>query len=169
MTSVTRTRGQVAVQGLPAGIVTRLVAAGIDLLVVLATVAALHLSYAALRYLLFGPPFALPELGAWGAAGYGCALMAGYLAVGWGTAGRTVGDTMMGVRVTARSGAVLTPVAAVLRAVLYVVFPLGLLWVAAGRRRASVQDLLVGSVVVYDWYGHAGTAVPRPPGRTGDR
>ncbi|MER6572444.1 RDD family protein [Streptomyces sp. NPDC001093] len=162
MTSVARPRDPVAVQGRPAGIVTRLVAAGVDLLVVLATVAALDLGYAALRYFLLGPPFLLPDLGPWGAAGFGAALTTGYLGVSWGTAGRTVGDHVMGVRVTSRSGDMLTPVAAVLRAVLYVIFPLGLLWVAAGRRRASVQDLLVHSVVLYDWYGHAGTAAVRP-------
>ncbi|MCC5473774.1 RDD family protein [Streptomyces sp. NPDC059680] len=162
MTSVARPRGPVAVQGRPAGIVTRLVAAGVDLLVVLATVAALDLGYAALRYLLLGPPFVLPDLGPWGALGYGAAVMAGYLAVSWGTAGRTVGDHVLGVRVTSRSGSLLTPVAAVLRALLYVIFPLGLLWVAVGRRRASVQDLLVRSVVVYDWYGHAGATAARP-------
>jgi uncharacterized RDD family membrane protein YckC len=37
------------------------------------------------------------------------------------------------------------------RAVLYVLFPAGLLWVLVSRRNASLQDLLVGTVVVYDW------------------
>jgi uncharacterized RDD family membrane protein YckC len=32
-----------------------------------------------------------------------------------------------------------------------VLFPAGLLWVLASRRNASIQDLVVGTVVVYDW------------------
>jgi uncharacterized RDD family membrane protein YckC len=37
------------------------------------------------------------------------------------------------------------------RAVAYVVFPMGLLWTAVSPTRRSVQDVLVRSVVVYDW------------------
>jgi hypothetical protein len=29
--------------------------------------------------------------------------------------------------------------------------PAGLLWILASRRNASVEDLVVGTVVVYDW------------------
>jgi uncharacterized RDD family membrane protein YckC len=35
-----------------------------------------------------------------------------------------------------------------------VLFPAGLLWVLASRRNASVQDLIVGTAVVYDWAYH---------------
>ncbi|MGW2745573.1 RDD family protein [Streptomyces sp. NPDC001450] len=155
--------------------VTRTVAAVVDVLVVLGAVAVIHFGYAALRYLLVGPPFSAPQLGLWGATGFGSAIALAYLSGSWCTVGRTVGDQMMGLRVTGRSGARLTLVPAVLRAVLYLVFPLGLLWIPASRRRASVQDLLVGSVVVHDWYGrsrpHPGPAgSPGPPGRgTGER
>ncbi|ARP74461.1 RDD family protein [Streptomyces pluripotens] len=159
-----RPRGTVAVQGLPAGLVTRVAAAVIDLLVVLGTVAVIDLGYAVLRHLLLGPPFTLPDLGPWGAAGYGSALAAVYLAGSWRTVGRTVGDHVMGLRVTNRSGGRLPLAAAVLRAVLYLVFPLGLLWIPVSRRRASVQDLVVGSAVVHDWYGHSRTGVHRPHG-----
>jgi uncharacterized RDD family membrane protein YckC len=37
------------------------------------------------------------------------------------------------------------------RAVLYVVFLPGILWAAVSRRNASIQDLIVGTAVVYDW------------------
>jgi uncharacterized RDD family membrane protein YckC len=40
------------------------------------------------------------------------------------------------------------------RAVLYVLFPAGLLWVLASRRNASLQDLVLGTAVVYDWAYH---------------
>jgi uncharacterized RDD family membrane protein YckC len=52
------------------------------------------------------------------------------------------------------------------RAVLYVLFPAGLLWVLASRRNASVQDLVVGTAVVYDWAYHpADEALPTNGGR----
>ncbi|MFE2099318.1 MULTISPECIES: RDD family protein [unclassified Streptomyces] len=170
MTSTARAPGPAVVQGLPAGIVTRTVAAVVDVLVVLGAVAVVQSGYEALRYLLVGPPVSAPRLGLWGAVGFGSALAAVYLAGSWCTVGRTVGDQMMGLRVTGRSGARLTLVPAVLRAVLYLLFPLGLLWIPASRRRASVQDLLVGSAVLHDWYGHSrhrpGPAgSPGPPGR----
>jgi uncharacterized RDD family membrane protein YckC len=38
--------------------------------------------------------------------------------------------------------------------VLYVLFPLGLLWILASRRNASVQDLILGTAVLYDWAYH---------------
>ena len=40
---------------------------------------------------------------------------------------------------------------AVLRAALYVVFPVGVLWCAMTGSRRSLQDLLLGTYVVYDW------------------
>jgi uncharacterized RDD family membrane protein YckC len=40
---------------------------------------------------------------------------------------------------------------ALLRAVFYVVFPLGLLLCAGGRQHRSVQDLVLRTSVIYDW------------------
>ena len=40
------------------------------------------------------------------------------------------------------------------RAVLYVLFPAGLLWLLASRRNASLQDLVLATAVVYDWAYH---------------
>jgi hypothetical protein len=54
-------------------------------------------------------------------------------------------------------------VRAVLRAALCVVFPLGLLWCALSRHRRSLQDLVVGSAVVYDGVG-SGRTDPPPAG-----
>ncbi|WP_317442040.1 RDD family protein [Streptomyces collinus] len=151
-------------QGRPAGIVSRVIAAAVDVLVVLAVVAAVELGWAALGHLLLGPPGGFPDLGLGGGGILGSAVALVYLAASWGTAGRTVGDHLMGLRVTRRSGARLGPVAAVLRALLYLAFPLGLLWIPVSRRRASVQDLVVDSTVVHDWYGRSRTSAQRPRG-----
>jgi hypothetical protein len=48
----------------------------------------------------------------------------------------------------------------VLRAALCVVFPLGLLWCALSRHRRSLQDLVIGSAVLYD---SGGSELTDPP------
>ncbi|WP_333773422.1 RDD family protein [Streptomyces sp. IBSBF 3136] len=155
MTSVARVHDPTVVQGRPAGIVSRVIATAVDVLVVLAVVAAFELGWAAVSHLLLGPPGGFPDLGLGGGAILGSAVALVYLAGSWGTAGRTVGDHLMGLRVTRGSGARLGPAAAVLRALLCLAFPLGLLWIPVSRRRASVQDLVVDSAVVHDWYGRS--------------
>ena len=54
-----------------------------------------------------------------------------------------------------RNGGRLPHARALLRAVLCVLFPVGLLWVLISRRNYAVHDLLVRSAVVYDWRYHA--------------
>ena len=75
----------------------------------------------------------------------------GSLAAGWASTGRTVGKQVAGLRVLDQTGRRLSLRRALLRAVLYVIFPAGLLWILVSRRNASVQDLLVGTGVIYDW------------------
>ena len=76
-----------------------------------------------------------------------------------------MGKQLAGLRVVDRVGRRLSVWRALARAVLYVLFPIGLLWVLASRRNASAQDLVVRTVVVYDWVFHpADEALP-----TGDR
>jgi hypothetical protein len=48
------------------------------------------------------------------------------------------------------------------RALLYVLFPAGLLWIMASRRNASVQDLVVRTAVLYDWAYHPAEEPPTP-------
>ena len=43
---------------------------------------------------------------------------------------------------------------ALLRAVMYTFFAVGLVWCAVSPRRRSVQDILVGTSVIYDWRHH---------------
>ena len=140
-----------ALQGHRVGLISRLVADVIDLGVIWGIGLAAILIIAMARYLLFGPPFRLPVLPGWMLTGAGGAIAVGYLTVGWTGTGRTVGKQLAGLRVLDRSGRRLSMPRALLRALLYVVFPAGLLWVLVSRRNASVQDLVVGSVVIYDW------------------
>jgi uncharacterized RDD family membrane protein YckC len=163
-----------ALQGHRAGFVSRIAAGAVDLAVVWAIGLAALLFAGVVRYLLTGPPFHTPVLPSWLAAAAGTVIAVGYLASGWASTGRTVGKQVAGLRVLDRSGRGLSLRRALLRAALYVLFPAGLLWVLVSRSNASVQDLLVGTVVVYDWSyrspdesppsGDAGS--PSPPPRS---
>jgi uncharacterized RDD family membrane protein YckC len=78
-----------------------------------------------------------------------------YLVAAWVATGRTLGAQLLGLRVVSRAGTPLRPAIALVRAILCIAIPVGLLWSAASRRNASLQDLLLGTRVVYDWEVHA--------------
>ena len=82
----------------------------------------------------------------------GVLVAVGYLTVGWAMVVRTGGTAVLGLRVLSTGRSRLGWARAFLRAVLCVIFPLGVLWSAVSRERRSLQDLLVRSVVVYDWH-----------------
>ena len=84
------------------------------------------------------------------AAGYAIV----YLTAAWWIAGRTVGCEVMGLRVVGLRGGNPAFLVALLRAVMYTFFAVGLVWCAVSPRRRSVQDILVGTSVIYDWRHH---------------
>jgi uncharacterized RDD family membrane protein YckC len=151
-----------AFHGKPAGLVTRTVANGIDLVVVIGLLAACYLGLCAFLFLRRGADFRFPTVSYTQAYWAGFALLVVYFAWSWVTTGRTVGDKTMGLRV-GRTGTSHEPgaVRAVFRALLCAAFPFLLVWVALDRRRRSVQDIVCGTTVVYDWGGS-------PPGRSDD-
>jgi uncharacterized RDD family membrane protein YckC len=140
-----------ALQGHRAGFVSRVVADAVDLGVVWAIGLAALLFAGVVRYLLAGPPFRTPVLPSWLSATAGLTIAVAYLASGWAATGRTLGKQVAGLRVLDHAGHRLSLRRALLRAVLCVVFPAGLLWIVVSRRNASVQDLLCGTAVIYDW------------------
>ncbi len=138
-------------QGRPAGLVSRGVAAVIDGLV---TLGLLLLSYGGLVVATFAldpRSFQFPQTGlVFGLFSFLCVLGT-YLALSWWVSGRSYGAVVMGLRVVGRDGGDVGFAAAVARAVLCVLFPVGLLWVAVSPASRSVQDLLVRTSVIYDW------------------
>ena len=76
-----------------------------------------------------------------------------YMAFGWRTNGRTYGDYLLGLRVRTIRGEDVGGVRAVIRALLCGIAPLLLVWCAISKQERSVQDLIVGTHVVYDWGG----------------
>jgi uncharacterized RDD family membrane protein YckC len=147
-------------QGHRAGFASRLVADAIDLGVAwLLGLAALVVA-GVVRYLLTGPPLRLPVLPNWLDATTGAAIAVAYLSLSWAATGRSVGKQIAGLRVVDRAGRRLSLWRSFCRAVLYVLFPAGLLWVLASRRNASVQDLIVRTAVLYDWAYHPADEAP---------
>ena len=152
-----------ALQGHRAGFASRVVADLVDLGVAWLLGLSALVAAGVVGYLLTGPPLALPVLPNWlDATAFG-AIAVGYLTFSWSATGRSVGKQVAGLRVVDRRGQRLSLRRSFARAVLYVLFPIGLLWILASRRNASLQDLVVGTAVVYDWAYHpAGEA--HPPG-----
>jgi uncharacterized RDD family membrane protein YckC len=158
-----------ALQGHRAGFASRVVADLVDLGVAWLLGLSALAAAGVVGYLLTGPPLRLPVLPNWLDATAGAAIAVGYLTLSWSATGRSVGKQLAGLRVVDRGGQRLTLRRSLARAVLYVLFPAGLLWVLASRRNASLQDLVVGTAVVYDWAYHPAdeahpTGDPHAPG-----
>ncbi len=77
--------------------------------------------------------------------------MFAYLTASWATTGRTYGDHLLGLRVLSYRGERMMLAGAAARAALYVVFPIGVLYVGLSPANRSVQDVLLRTSVVYDW------------------
>ena len=133
-----------------AGVVTRLLAAVVDAAAVLLLTAALDLAAAGARFLWSPMDFRWPRPTP-GLTVVALAVVAVvYLAAGWALAGRTYGSRLMGLRVLSSRHELLGWIRSVLRALVSVIWPVGLLWCGISRTRSSVADLVVRSVVVYD-------------------
>lgn len=139
--------------GEPAGLVTRTLANVVDLVVVAALLAGGYLGVAGLLFLRRGASFTFPIVSYRLAYAVGVGVWIVYMAFGWRTNGRTYGDHLLGLRVRTMDNTEVGGVRAVARAVLCAVAPLLLVWVAISRQQRSVQDLIVGTHVVYDWGG----------------
>jgi uncharacterized RDD family membrane protein YckC len=138
-------------QGRRAGIVTRTAAAIVDGLVVAVTVAGLYLAVAGVTFVLNPTNFHWPHhlwlstLLIW------FLIAVPYLTLTWCTTGRSYGDALFGVRVVNAKGLRMNVVGAALRAVLCVIFPIGLFWVTISGKNRSLQDIILRTSAIYDW------------------
>jgi uncharacterized RDD family membrane protein YckC len=137
-------------QGGRAGLVSRVLASVIDLGLLWLLLLAVDLAVAVVRFFLFGPPLVLRDLPPALVTPISFVAAALYLTYFWSATGRTPGQHLFGLRVIRLRGRRLGAGRSALRAVLCLVFPVGLLWVLVSGKNASIQDLLVRSAVVYD-------------------
>jgi uncharacterized RDD family membrane protein YckC len=138
-----------------AGVVTRSLAGAVDVAVVVLVAALLDLAAAGARFVWSPIDFRWPQPSPTLTVGVLLVVAVVYLAAGWAMAGRTYGARLMGLRVLSARPELLGWARSVLRAVVCVLWPVGLLWCGVSRGRRSVADLVVRSVVVYDTHTYA--------------
>jgi uncharacterized RDD family membrane protein YckC len=140
-----------AFQTRPAGVVSRLLAAVVNLGVVVVLGGATYLGAAGLLF-LWSPRHAhLPHVARPTIVVVAGVLLVLYLSAAWTTSGRTYGDQLLGLRVVGPQHRRMHLARALLRALICTVFPAGLLWAAVSPTRRSVADVLLKTSVVYDW------------------
>ncbi len=138
-------------QGRHAGVATRMLAAVLDAIVVVALLLSGYGMVAVLAFMVDPLRFSFPRLSLAVNLTAALALTVVYLAVGWSAGGRTCGMSIMGLRVVGPGGRRLRLGGATVRALACVVFPVGLLWSSVNARNRSVQDVLLRTEVIYDW------------------
>jgi len=142
-------------QGRHAGLVTRTVAAIIDSLVVGTALVAGYVGFAGFLFLLDPRNFTLPQSSLFLSIFMFGLVAEVYLTLSWWAGGRTYGYLVMGLRLLGRGGRSPRFLGSAVRAICCVFFPIGILWIPISRGNRSVQDVLLGTAVVYDWHPRA--------------
>jgi uncharacterized RDD family membrane protein YckC len=148
--------------GLRAGLVSRGMACGIDLVAIAVIVAAIFLGIVGVRFAIRPAAFTMPDFPQWLTVSAPFIVAIVYFAGSWQASGRTLGDQVLGLRVVNRHGRALAGWVALVRAVLCVFFPIGLAWTVVSGQNRSVQDLIVRTSVIHDWRTREDFTSPRP-------
>lgn len=151
-------------QGKRAGVVTRMVAAAIDGVVVTILLLTGYAAFSITIFLIDPRNFRFPDVGLLFSLTSAFCVLVVYQALAWWLVGRTYGGRVMGLRVVSFRGRRQRLSGALVRSLFCAVFPIGLLWVAVSRENRSVQDMVLRTSVIYDWQPKA----PQPPGPGGD-
>jgi uncharacterized RDD family membrane protein YckC len=146
-----------------AGVVTRVLAAAIDAVVVVVLTALLDLAAAGARFLWSPMDFRWPQPTVAVSVVVLLLVAVVYLAAGWALAGRTYGSRLMGLRVLTSRNQLLGWTRSILRALVSVLWPVGLLWCGISRTRSSLADVMLRTVVVYDTQPYARIGDGDPP------
>src|SRR3954447_6341538 len=117
-----------SVQGHRAGIVTRVAAGAVDLVVALLGVVTGYAVWSGAVFLLDPRSFTFPDPGGVRLLACVLVLLTAYLTVAWATMGRTIGNRLLGLRLVGDGGGAVGFTRALLRTVLCVVFPFLLFW-----------------------------------------
>jgi uncharacterized RDD family membrane protein YckC len=152
-------------QGQHAGIVTRSMAAAVDALAIVVLAFALMAGWSAVRFLAHPARFSFPRPSLFFDGIFACGIAFLYFSAAWATSGRTLGAQLLGLRVVDRDSERVRWGRSALRAALCVVFPVGLLWAVVSEQNRSAQDILLRTLVVYDW-NPQNPQIPRGPRET---
>jgi len=141
-------------QGRTAGLVTRCVAACVDTLVVASVVLSAYVGLNGLVFLANPRSFTFSDTHLLRSMTVCWVVATLYLTACWAFNGRTYGSHLMGLRVVTRRGHKPRLPVAFLRALFCTLVPIGLLWCAVSRKHHSIQDIALGTHVIYDWQPH---------------
>ena len=133
-------------QGHEAGLVTRGLAGTLDVVVAVIATVVLYLTIAGAKLVIAPRKFHFPEMPFLLGVGGALTILVLYLATAWTLSGRSYGGRVMGIRVLGRQGRRVRAPVALARAVLYVVFPVGLLWILVNRQKRSLQDVVLRTI-----------------------
>lgn len=139
------------VQGLRAGLISRLIAGGLDYATVAVLTVGAYIGIALLRFLIDPRNYRLPRWTFGTFVAVGLVFMVVYLWGCWATYGRTVGNRIMGLRVVSRNGGRVNWFIALLRAITCALVPVAMVWCAISRENRSVQDIVLRTSVIHDW------------------
>ena len=149
---------EIGLQGHNAGIVTRLAAFGIDVLV---AAALFTLGGSAVEFLLSslsGRDVALSDVPIVSVVALVVWLLI-YFTYPVAVGGRTLGMALVGLQVTTKDGGHVGPARALLRTLLIplsvALLGIGILTILIDRRRRALHDLIAGTIVVYSWNARA--------------
>jgi uncharacterized RDD family membrane protein YckC len=146
-----------ALQGIRAGFVSRFLAYVIDIVLLVFFGFLISCFIGLMRWIFTSSGFSLDRPHAWAWLIGSFLFSTLYFAYLWAVTGRSLGEQFFGLRTVRADGSRVHGWRALLRGALYVVFPVGLLWIVVSKRNAAVQDLICDTAVVYDWSYH-------PPG-----
>jgi uncharacterized RDD family membrane protein YckC len=136
-----------------AGIVSRLTADALDLVVITILYFLVLVAWATVVYLATSQPFALPNPAPRFDAIALFVLQVIYTTIGWSGPRRTVGKALLGVRVVRSDGAQVSVARGFVRAFVCALIGLPLLlWAAVSKRNAALYDLPLKTAVIYDWH-----------------
>jgi len=133
-----------------AGVVTRVLAAGVDVVAVVLLAVGLDLTAAGARFVWSPVDFRWPRPAIGSSIVVLLTISVLYLTVAWAMTGRTYGGRLLGLRVLSVRRELVGWTRALLRALACVLWPVGLVWSGISRGRSSLQDILFRTVVVYD-------------------
>src|SRR3954452_3379180 len=138
-------------QGQRAGLVTRVIAAVLDSLVIGAVLLGGYLGLVGLIFLFNPRSFQFPDLGVVFSLAAAFVVAVVYLTVFWTLSGRTYGQHVMGLRVLGIGGRRIRVTGAFLCAMFVGGGAVWIVWSPVSRNNKSLQDLVLGTRVVYDW------------------
>jgi uncharacterized RDD family membrane protein YckC len=147
-------------QGRRAGLVTRMVAAGLDGVVVALVLLAGYSAVTVFLFMIDPRGFSLPEVGLLFSMASAFVVLVIYQTLAWRLTGRTYGGAVMGLRVVNHRGDRLRLMGAFARSLFCAFVPIGIMWVAVSPENRSLQDVVLRSSVVYDWQPTAGSHHP---------